>query len=185
MRQPDPDRAAHDCLGNRRALALLFGWLGQRKPPTTHLQLNTASASQPEFTGWLALVAYEPWMLRQTAISFRARQFQNRRTVRRRLDRMYDCAYNPVIDYEWDPAKARTNLRKHGIDFADVVAIFEDDEALTLEDNDTDEERFVTIGLDALGRIIVVVYAWRKEIIRIISARKATPRERKQYEGEQ
>ena len=65
------------------------------------------------------------------------------------------------------------------------MSVLEDDEALTLDDDDPDEDRFITIGTDALGRILVVVYTWRDEHIRIISARKATPRERKQYEGEQ
>jgi uncharacterized DUF497 family protein len=88
------------------------------------------------------------------------------------------------MEYEWDKVKAKTNLRKHGIDFADVVGVFEDDEALTIDDDDTGEDRFITIGMDALGRILVVVYTWRAEYIRVISARKATPHERKQYEGE-
>ena len=89
------------------------------------------------------------------------------------------------MDYEWDKSKAQTNRRKHGIDFTDAVSVLEDDEALTLDDDDPGEDRFITIGTDALGRILVVVYTWRDEHIRIISARKATPRERKQYEGEQ
>jgi uncharacterized DUF497 family protein len=63
-----------------------------------------------------------------------------------------------------------------------VIAL-EDEAGLTLEDNDPDEDRFITIGMDAFGRILVVVYTFRGEVIRIISARRATPRERKQYEG--
>jgi uncharacterized DUF497 family protein len=88
------------------------------------------------------------------------------------------------MDYEWDPNKARTNLQKHGVDFAEAVIVLEDEAAITLEDDDPEEERFITIGLDALGRVLVVVYTWRAELIRIISARPATPHERKQYEGE-
>ena len=88
------------------------------------------------------------------------------------------------MDYEWDPTKAQANLDKHGIDFADAVTALEDDAALTLDDDDPDEERFITLGIDALGRVLVVVYTWRGERLRLISARKATPRERKQYEGE-
>jgi uncharacterized DUF497 family protein len=87
------------------------------------------------------------------------------------------------MNYQWDDDKARTNLTKHGIDFADAVTVFSDDFAITIEDDHPREERFVTIGMDALGRILVVVYAWRGESIRIISARKATSGERKQYEG--
>jgi hypothetical protein len=85
--------------------------------------------------------------------------------------------------YKWDPAKARTNLRKHGIDFADAATVFSDDYALTITDDYADEERFVTIGMDALGRLLVVVFTWRGQHIRIISARKAESYERKQYEG--
>jgi len=87
------------------------------------------------------------------------------------------------MKYEWDPHKARSNLRKHGINFADAVTIFTDDFALTIPDDDSDEERFVSIGMDALGRVLVVVYTWRGEKIRIISARKAELHERQQYEG--
>ena len=84
--------------------------------------------------------------------------------------------------FEWDPAKARTNRRKHGVDFTDAVAVFFDDRARTLLDETADEERFVTLGLDALGRVLVVVWCWRNEALRLISARRATRRERSQYE---
>jgi len=87
------------------------------------------------------------------------------------------------MTYEWDPAKARTNLRKHGIDFADAATVFSDDYAFTVPDGYPEEERFVTIGMDALGRTLVVVFTWRGQRIRIISARKAESHERKQYEG--
>ena len=81
-----------------------------------------------------------------------------------------------------DPKKAAGNLRKHGIDFADAATVFDDDLALTVEDPSPDEIRYVTIGVDALARLIVVVYTWRGDAIRIISARKAAPQERRQYE---
>ena len=87
-----------------------------------------------------------------------------------------------MAEYAWDGPKARTNLRNHGVDFADAVSVLEDPRALTIpEDREPDEERFVTIGSDLLGRILVVVYTWREERIRLISARKATPRERRAY----
>lgn len=88
------------------------------------------------------------------------------------------------MNYEWDINKARSNFRKHGIDFADAATIFSDDYALTITDDYPDEERFVTIGMDALGRVLVVVYTWRGQCIRIISARRANSYERKQYEGQ-
>jgi len=88
------------------------------------------------------------------------------------------------MDYEWDINKARSNLWKHGVDFADATTVFADDYALTIPDDDPDEERFVTIGMDALGRVLVLVYTWRDKRIRLISARKAESYERKQYEGQ-
>ncbi len=84
--------------------------------------------------------------------------------------------------YEWDPQKAEINLKKHGIDFADAVTVFSDELALTIEDPTPHEERFITVGLDAFARVLVVVYTWRGDTIRIISARSATRRERNQYE---
>ena len=86
--------------------------------------------------------------------------------------------------YQWDRNKATSNLRKHGIDFADAVSVFSDDLAITITDERFEEERFVTIGMDALGRILVVVYTLREDQIRLISARPATRRERRQYEEE-
>ena len=84
------------------------------------------------------------------------------------------------MSFEWDEAKARANVRKHrGVDFADAVAVFEDGAAVTISDEDsTDEERWVTIGTDAFGRLLVVVFTWRGTNIRLISARRATRRER-------
>ena len=84
---------------------------------------------------------------------------------------------------QWDLDKAAANLEKHGIDFADAVSVLGDELALTVVEAGADEERFVTVGLDALGRVLVVVYTWREEEIRLISARKATLSERRQYEG--
>ncbi len=86
------------------------------------------------------------------------------------------------MTYQWDDDKATANLRKHGIDFADAVSVFSDDLAITIPDERFDEERFITVGMDAFGRVLVVVYTWRGNEIRLISARKATRRERKQYE---
>ncbi len=88
------------------------------------------------------------------------------------------------MDYQWDTGKAQTNLQKHAIDFADAVVVLEDDSAITLKDDSSDEERFITIGMDALARVLVIVYTWRGDSIRLVSARKATPGERKRYEGE-
>jgi len=90
-----------------------------------------------------------------------------------------------AVEFEWDEKKARENLRKHGVDFADATVVLSDEMAITLPDQgEHGEERFVTVGSDALGRVVVLAYRWRGESrVRIISARKATRREQKQYEG--
>ena len=85
--------------------------------------------------------------------------------------------------YEWDSVKAKSNYMKHAVHFADAVSVFDDNTALTIEDDHSGEDRYVTIGMDAFGRVLVVVFTWRGETIRIISARKATKRERRQYDG--
>ncbi len=86
--------------------------------------------------------------------------------------------------FEWDRNKAKRNEMKHGVSFADTFAVFEDSNALTLDQVVNGEERHVTIGMDAFGRVLVVVYTWRNEYIRIISARKAVRSEVQQYESE-
>ena len=88
------------------------------------------------------------------------------------------------MSFEWDIPKAAANRRKHGVDFADAVSVLEDPSALTLEDEREAEKRFVTMGMDSLGRILVVVYTWRGDRVRLISARRATRSERRQYEAE-
>ncbi|MGB7415189.1 MAG: BrnT family toxin [Thermosynechococcaceae cyanobacterium] len=85
---------------------------------------------------------------------------------------------------EWDNNKAASNFKKHGIDFADAVSVFADDLALSVSDERFNEEWFIIIGIDAFGRLLVVVYTLRDSEIRLISARRATRLERKQYEEE-
>jgi uncharacterized DUF497 family protein len=86
------------------------------------------------------------------------------------------------VTFEWDPAKAAANRRKHRVSFADTVPVFEDPRAMTVDDPHPSESRFVTVGLDALGRVLVVSWTSRESAIRIISVRKATRQERRQYE---
>lgn len=85
------------------------------------------------------------------------------------------------MEFEWDERKARANLRKHRVDFADAATIFRDERAITITDENPDEERYVTIGADALDRLLVVVYTVRGECIRLISAKRAGGRERAEY----
>ena len=86
------------------------------------------------------------------------------------------------MEFEWGPKKAETNRSKHGVEFLDAVIVFDDDRAITLLDEDPTEERYVTFGMDARGRVLAVSYTLRGNTIRIISARRATPREQSQYE---
>ncbi len=88
------------------------------------------------------------------------------------------------MEYEWDPAKAKTNLRKHRVSFADAALALEDARALTVSDPDSSgEQRFVSMGLDPNGRVLVTVFVPRGRRTRIISSRKASRHERRAYES--
>ena len=88
------------------------------------------------------------------------------------------------MDFQFDPAKAAGNLRKHGVSFADAEAVFMDPLALHRIDPDAEgEERFVAIGAGSAGHLLVVVYTLRGEAIRLISARRATSVEIRAYES--
>ena len=85
----------------------------------------------------------------------------------------------------WDVKKAAANIRNHGIEFSHAATVLDDPMAVTIEDTLQAEQRFVTVGSDILGRVLLVVYAYSgEEEIRLISARKATPKERRIYEQE-
>ena len=88
------------------------------------------------------------------------------------------------MTYEWDPAKAAANVKKHHVSFEEAASVFLDAAALTFWDPDhsTGEDREITIGRSAQQRILFVAHAARDDRIRIISARRATSRERRQYE---
>ena len=89
-----------------------------------------------------------------------------------------------LVNFEWDPAKAQTNRRKHRVAFEEAATVYGDALALTYPDPDhsISEQRFITVGMSSAKRVLIVAHAERGESIRIISARKATQRERKQYE---
>jgi uncharacterized DUF497 family protein len=86
--------------------------------------------------------------------------------------------------FEWDPHKARANVRKHGVTFNEACAAFEDVLSVTIPDplHSKDERRFILIGHSHRGRLLVVVHTDRGDRIRIISARPATKKERRYYE---
>jgi uncharacterized DUF497 family protein len=89
-----------------------------------------------------------------------------------------------VMEIVWDKNKAAINMKRHGVSFVSAIAVLSDDSAITLEDIDHEEQRFITIGMDMECSILVLVYYYPDETtIRIISARKAEPHERKEYES--
>jgi uncharacterized DUF497 family protein len=85
------------------------------------------------------------------------------------------------MSFEWDVEKAEANYRKHFILFSEVEPVFDDEQAIELLDDSSEEERYLAIGMDGYGRVLVVVYTWRGENIRLISARRATRSEERQY----
>ena len=90
--------------------------------------------------------------------------------------------HNGRVDIEFDPSKARANLHKHKVSFAHAEQALRDPLALTIEDPDSEgEQRFVTLGADALGRILLVVHTPRGDCTRLISARRASKGEVEQY----
>ena len=88
------------------------------------------------------------------------------------------------LEFEWDPDKARTNLRKHGVRFSEAATVFADPLSETFSDpcHSTDEVRYVTVGLSTKGKLLVVMHTDRGSRIRIISARTTTRSERNYYE---
>jgi len=87
------------------------------------------------------------------------------------------------VTYEWDPAKAAANVRKHSVSFEEAASVFLDSAALTFSDPDhsEDEQRAITIGQSARQRVLFVAHTERKDSVRIISARRASRKERALY----
>ena len=88
---------------------------------------------------------------------------------------------------EWDPRKAASNRRTHGVDFHEAGSVLDDPLSTTFPDpeHSVDEHRCITIGVSASGRILVIAHTDRGDAVRLISARRATPRERRFYEESQ
>jgi len=88
------------------------------------------------------------------------------------------------VNFAWDPAKARRNRRKHRVSFEEAATVFGDALSVTWSDPDHSESeaRFITVGHSSVGRVLLVAHADRGEVIRIISARRVTRREREHYE---
>jgi uncharacterized DUF497 family protein len=96
-------------------------------------------------------------------------------------------AYNIYISgmwFQYEPAKAAANLKKHGVSFADAEGVFEDPPAVTIKDPDAEgEPRFVTVGLGSAGEILLATWTERDGECRLISVRRPTRKERTQYES--
>ena len=92
-----------------------------------------------------------------------------------------------MIEFEWDPSKAKSNLKRHGISFPEAQSVFYDDYATQFfdDENSEEEDRFVMLGMSNRARVLIVVHCIRSggDTIRIISARKATANERQFYRG--
>jgi uncharacterized DUF497 family protein len=88
------------------------------------------------------------------------------------------------IEFEWDPAKAELNLKEHGVSVDEATTVFRDTLSITITDPDhsNSEHRFLDIGMSHRRRLLVVSHTERKRQVRIISARRATRAERKNYE---
>ena len=88
-----------------------------------------------------------------------------------------------IVHFEWDNAKAASNAKKHGVRFSEAIVALQDEFAATISDPDSEgEERFVSLGVDDRGRVLVTIFVQREDIIRIISSRQASKREREVYE---
>jgi uncharacterized DUF497 family protein len=89
-----------------------------------------------------------------------------------------------VLRFEWDTAKSASNFEKHAVSFSEAMTVFGDPLEVTVRDPDHSESefRFLSIGMSHLGRLLVVSYTEREERIRIISAREASRKERREYE---
>jgi uncharacterized protein len=90
------------------------------------------------------------------------------------------------VDYEWDQEKATSNLEKHGVSFEEAATIFSDPLYVDFYDPDhsVEEHRYLIMGQSTAGRLLIVSYTDRDDVVRLISAREVTPSERKAYEEE-
>ena len=90
-----------------------------------------------------------------------------------------------MLQFEWDPSKAESNLGKHRVTFTEASTVFGDPLSLTIFDPDhsAEEDRFLILGASSSGKLLVVSHTHRDDTIRLISARLATRRERLQYES--
>ena len=89
--------------------------------------------------------------------------------------------------FEWDPEKARRNLKKHGVSFDEAVTAFHDPLSATFDDPDhsDDEKRYITVGFSSQNHLLVIGHTERAQVVRIINARRATAHERKRHEEQE
>jgi uncharacterized protein len=88
-----------------------------------------------------------------------------------------------ALEFEWDPDKAEANRRKHGVSFEEAMTAFRDPLGRLVDDpeHSVEEERFVLFGRSGAGRLLAVMHTERGRVLRIISAREMTPKEKRQY----
>lgn len=99
----------------------------------------------------------------------------------RDIDVTSNCSYSPCVRFEWDPRKRRSNLRKHRVDFADLEAVFAGETVTVLDERfEYGEQRFITVGR-LKNIVLTIAHTETDELIRIVSARKATSHEEKNY----
>jgi len=93
---------------------------------------------------------------------------------------------NGLLEFDWDPKKAASNLRKHDVSFEEAASVFNDEFATVYEDPDHSQHqrRYLSIGTSARGRLLIIAYFYRGVRIRIINARRVTKQEREMYEEE-
>lgn len=94
---------------------------------------------------------------------------------------------NSLLEFEWNPQKAASNLRKYGVPFEEASSVFGDEVATAYRDPDHSqhERRYLAIGTSARGRLLIIAYVYRGERVRIINARQVTKQEREMYEEEE
>ena len=97
----------------------------------------------------------------------------------------FGIRYNRFVEFEWDANKAAENVRKHKVSFIEAATVFGDFLGITVPDpaHSADEDRYITVGLSNLGRLLMVAHTERDERIRIISARTLTAKEKRAYEN--
>jgi uncharacterized DUF497 family protein len=122
-------------------------------------------------------------LIQRVVPATRRRVLKHVAAIDQKLHRSYIVHMSADLSFEWDPRKSASNARKHKVTFEEARSAFADPNGLVIDDPDhsEDEERFILLGLSYGLRLLVVCHVLRADVVRIISARKATPRETATY----